>query len=184
MTYVEPDISSSYKKVPVFGQFFYDYVMEHKPKTIIEFGTRYGYSAVCMAQALRDLGQGHLYSYDDLSQAGTLQMLRIQDSISDYKLDEWITFEVKNFYEWLNNPTAFDLLHVDVDNTGEVIRLLQKKFPNQHVIFEGGIPNRDREGQLPMVGSAKYTVLVWDFPGLSKLGDKNVRRARKGKSKL
>lgn len=168
--YVEPNISSSYKKVPVFGEFLYNYVKEHKPKTIVEFGSRYGYSAVCMAQALRDLKEGHLYAYDNLAQEGVLQSIKIEDNIERYKLEDWITFEIQDFYVWLANPTPFDLLHVDVDNDGEVLRLLQETFHGKHIIFEGGIPLRDQVGgKVPMVGSVDYSVLVWDFPGLSKL---------------
>ena len=164
----EPDISSSYKKVPVFGEFFYNYVMKHRPKVIIEFGVRQGYSAICMAQALRDLGEGHIYSYDNLAEGGGIQLVRIKHYIETYDVGKWLTFEVKDFYDWMKNPTPFDLLHVDVDNTGDTIKLLKKTFPKKHIIFEGGIPSRDREGQEPMT-PLKHKVLVWDFPGLSKL---------------
>ncbi len=175
--YIEPDISSSYKKVPVFGEFLYQYVMKYKPKTIVEFGTRCGYSAVCMGQALRDLGEGKLYTYDNLSEGGLIQANRINDAVIDYELEDWVYAGRQDFYEWIENPTPFDLLHVDVDNNGDVIKKLAKKFRGKHVIFEGGIPARDEvRNEPPMVGSAKYTVLVWDFPGLSKLGGKRVNK--------
>lgn len=168
--YKEPNISSSYKKVPVFGQFLYDYVMKHKPKVIVEFGCRQAYSTICMAQALRDLGEGHLYAHDSLKEGGAIQLARIYDHISDYRLDKYITFKVEDFYDWAKSPTPFDLLHVDIDNNGDTIRFLREKFKGKHVIFEGGIPLRDDEAHLPpIVGSAPYKVLVWDYPGLSKL---------------
>lgn len=166
--YKEPDISSSYKKVPVFGEFLYDYVMKNKPQIIIEFGTRYGYSAICMGQALRDLGRGHLYTYDDLSQEGVIQKIRIEENIDSFELGDYVTFQQLNLYEWL--PIKFDLLHIDINNDGDVLRYIKDKFHGKHVIFEGGIPLRDQVGDKePMVGAIKYKVLIWDFPGLSKL---------------
>ncbi len=169
MNFTEPDISSSYKKFPGFGEFFYNYVLKHKPKTIIEFGVRRGYSAICMAQALRELGEGHLYAYDNLKEAGLVQIIRINDNIEKYELQDWITFELKDFYTWIESPTPFDLLHIDIDNTGDVIKLLAEKLPGKHIIFEGGVSTRDRIGQTPMVGAAPYELLIPKFPGLSKL---------------
>lgn len=168
--YKEPDISSSYKKVPVFGQYLYDYVMKHKPKKIVEFGVRYGYSTICMAQALSDLGKGHIHAYDSLAQEGLMQVIKIQDNIEDSGVDKFITFKVKDFYEWAENPEPFDLLHLDIDNDGDKLKFVRDRFPGKHIIFEGGIPARDDySGGVPMVGSVPYEVLMPDFPGLSKM---------------
>lgn len=173
MSYIEPNIASSYKKVPVFGQYLYDYILKHKPKIIVEFGTRFGYSAICMAQALRDLGRGHLYTYDNLEQAEFSQLMEIHANIGKYHLEDWITIEVQDFNNWIERPTRFDLLHVDVNNNGDTIKLLKKRLPKAHIIFEGGIPQRDTieemKGKTPIVGSSDYKVLLWEFPGLSKL---------------
>ena len=72
--FIEPNIESSYlinnkgKKIgepyynPKIGQTLYDYVVKTKPKVIVEFGVLFGYSTICMAQALRDIGCGGIIS--------------------------------------------------------------------------------------------------------------------------
>ena len=75
--YVEPKIKSSYyvnnkgSKLgepyfkPNIGKTIYDYVIETKPKVIVEFGVLFGFSTVCMSQALRDLNNGgKIYAFD------------------------------------------------------------------------------------------------------------------------
>lgn len=46
------------------GERLYDLIREHKPKTIIEVGSRFGCSAFHMATACRDNGFGVVYCFD------------------------------------------------------------------------------------------------------------------------
>jgi predicted O-methyltransferase YrrM len=55
MAYFNYNIPSSYHKNDI-GKTLYNTVLTMNPSIIIEFGTLHGYSAVAMAQALRDLG--------------------------------------------------------------------------------------------------------------------------------
>ena len=57
MNYKNPNVESSYNENNI-GQTLYDLVLELKPKKIIEFGTLNGYSAISMAMALHEIGEG------------------------------------------------------------------------------------------------------------------------------
>lgn len=49
---------------PEMGQFLYSLVTVLRPETILETGTLFGYSTMCMAQAAKDNGSGHVHSFD------------------------------------------------------------------------------------------------------------------------
>ncbi len=170
MSYIEPDITSSYRNHSQAGKTLYDLVMDLKPKKIVEFGVLNGYSSICMGQALRDLDQGHIFAYDNWSENSYDTAMK---NISHFRLTDRISLGAKEFYSWLGSEDDFDLLHVDVNNTGHTIKLLAEHFSGKHVIFEGGIPDRDRVpwmyDRYPIAGSAPYEVLYDKFPGLSKL---------------
>lgn len=180
MSFIEPEVESSYKKTPGYGKVFYDLVMDLKPKKIVEFGVRHGYSALCMGQALRDLGTGHLWAYDLWSQKSdhpyqtTQNLMQCAESVEKAGLGEYITFEGKDFFKWIEDPDDFDLLHVDVDNTGSKLKLLEK-FRGKEVYFEGGTKERDKvtwmiaQDEEPIVGSIPFKLIHSGFPGLSKL---------------
>ena len=63
--YKEPKVYSSYRKNNI-GQTLYDIVIKLRPKNIIEIGVLEGYSTICMAQALKDLGDrsAKVYAHD------------------------------------------------------------------------------------------------------------------------
>lgn len=168
--FIEPDVPSSFRRGRGHGQTFYDLVMKLKPKIIIEFGTMCGYSTISMAEALKDLGEGKIYAHD--IGVNPYHRMLLMENIERYKVGAYIEIGDLDFNEWLKNPTDFDLLYVDVDNTGETIKKLQR-FSGLQVIFEGGIPERDtypgKENNTPIVGSADYEVINETFPGLSKL---------------
>ena len=54
MAYYNYQIPSSYYKNNI-GKTLYNTVLTMNPQIIIEFGTLHGYSAIAMAQALRDV---------------------------------------------------------------------------------------------------------------------------------
>ena len=65
-----PDEDEDKRKWPVGslfpseGERLYDLVRKHKPKKIIEVGTRYGCSTVHIATALKHNGGGVVHCYD------------------------------------------------------------------------------------------------------------------------
>ena len=55
-----------------------------------------------------------------------------------------------DFWNWLESPTEFDFLHLDISNTGEVIfNTYNKLIPfiqkGSVLAFEGGSVQRDKE---------------------------------------
>ena len=64
MKYTNPNVKSSYQENNL-GKVLYDYILQTKPKKIIEFGTLYGYSAIAMAMAIDELdNDGKIVCYD------------------------------------------------------------------------------------------------------------------------
>ncbi len=62
---IESDAASYPASIyPEIGRFIYSFICIVRPKVVVETGTCYGYSALCIAQALKDQGGGHLYCFD------------------------------------------------------------------------------------------------------------------------
>ena len=172
--YVPIQVESSYRENDL-GNTLYNLVMELKPKTIIEFGTLNGYSAIAMAMALRDLGEGHLISYDlwDYYKFKHGNQAVVQNTIDELGLTEWISLAQGDLKHWEGKA---DLVHVDISNDGETLQMLKNKNIGGTVIFEGGTPERDKVqwmtkyNKMPMLSSGvRYDVINPRFPGLSKL---------------
>lgn len=182
--YQNPEIESSYRENDL-GKTLYDFVIEHKPKIIIEFGCLYGYSTVAMAMALRDLGEGKIISYD-LWEAYDYKHSTIEitsKNVEKYDLSNWVEFKQMSYYDWLLNPTKFDLLHVDISNTGDTIfdtalMLNTQIMSGKKILFEGGSIERDqiewmqKYQSLPInsvKGITGYEVINSAFPSISVL---------------
>jgi predicted O-methyltransferase YrrM len=175
-------IESSYQKNNI-GKSIYETVIKYKPKVIVEFGVLEGYSTINMANALKEIGSGHIYSYDlwdkYLYKHSTKE--NTLENIKRYGCEDLITLGDVNFYEWVENPTCFDLLHIDISNDGEIIELAYnnlKSFIDRGsiVIFEGGTPERDKEKWMtdynkkpifPLKKKIGYNIINDKWPGLS-----------------
>lgn len=175
--YANPDIESSYRENDL-GRTLYDLVLEHKPTTVIEFGTLNGYSAVCIGLALKKLGHGALISYDlwDEYKFKKGNKAHVEEVLVKYGVEDFVALKQGNFDTWV--PEPFDLMHVDISNDGSVLTRLQKKTVGMGglVLFEGGSPQRDRcewmlkYNKQPMQScGVRYEVINEDFPSLSKL---------------
>jgi len=149
MSYINPKIESSYYDNDL-GKTIYEWVLEVKPKVVVEFGCLYGYSTVAIGMALKELGQGKLKCYD-LWENYQYKHSTIQQTIENVKLygvEDYIEFIQMDYYDWLSNPEDFDLMHLDISNTGDTIlqtyNALKNKIKNGSVIlFEGGSEERD-----------------------------------------
>lgn len=177
--YIEPELESSYA-LNNLGITLYNYVRYIKPDVIIEFGALNGYSTICMAQALRENGKGRIKLYDLFEkyeyQHATLE--RLVDTFKEYGVLDYIDIEEKNFFDWIKNPEPFDLLHLDISNTGDIIDILYDKLGNQgkNIIFEGGSEQRDKVGWMQKYNKkhirdshAKFEIINPNFPSLSKM---------------
>ena len=167
------------------GAVMYDLVLTERPATVVEFGVLHGYMTTCIAQALRDLDAGHLHSYDlwDEFPFHHGEMTAVQKELDDAGLAEWVTLGTGNLHHWLEAPTAFDLLFVDVANDGAVMRTVAEHVADHVaagalVVFEGGSVERDnvwwmlefgREPMAPVLRNLGITLLDERFSSLSIL---------------
>jgi len=147
--YQNPDIESSYKENDL-GKTIYDFIVEKKPKIVLEFGCLYGYSTVAIAMALKHNGFGKLYTHDLFEdyefKHSTLE--KTKSNIIKYNVADYVEFIKMDFNEWLKNPTEFDVLHLDISNTGDTLLKTEFFLRNQiqagsQIIFEGGSAERD-----------------------------------------
>jgi len=176
--YINPDIESSYRENNI-GETLYNKVLELKPNKIVEFGCLYGYSTVAMALALKELDQGKIYCYD-LFEEYEYKHSTIQQTIENvkkYDVEEYVEFIQMDYYEWLKNPESFDLMHLDISNTGDIILKTYNSLPEDSIVmFEGGSEERDniewmKKYNATSINSIKnktnYQVLNSNFPSLS-----------------
>lgn len=200
--YIEYPIESSYycnnKGVrdcdnyfyPEIGRTFYEYVIDTKPNTIIEFGVLHGFSTVCMAQALQDIGAGKIYAYDVWEQEAYdhgQRILNTQTILEKYKLDKFVELRTGDIFNWLETCKSCnaDLIHVDINNDGDkMLRVIDKlKSINYSgdILFEGGIVDRDNcwwmeEFSKTPMNSIKskisYQVLNKNYPGISLIDNR------------
>ena len=148
VTYVNPEIKSSYYPNNL-GRVIYDLIIEMNAKTIVDVGILHGYSTVCMAQAAKKTG-GHVYAYDifeDYKYNNSTQDI-VAKNLEKYNVKDYVTVEHMSLEDWVDTGQKFDILHVDISNTGDTIDYLYKKFYNCisnecKVLFEGGSPERD-----------------------------------------
>lgn len=143
----------------------YSMVLQLKPKTIIEYGTEHGKTAIVMALALKELYEttGHLgkvYTYDtfEIQSKGEIGSCPSYQTathyINSYPVDikNFIEVSQGDFFKFNRNENkSFDLLYFDIDNDGS--KLLEMYEGCKHLIkdgavvmFEGGSNTRDNVG--------------------------------------
>lgn len=182
--YTNPKIESSYQSNNL-GETLYNTVLELQPNKIVEFGCLYGYSTVSMALALKELGRGLIYCYDLWDEYpykhSTLDITK--ENIKKYGVEDYVVFGKNDYFKWLKNPEQFDLMHLDISNTGDVISktydaLLPQLTSGSTILFEGGSEERDniewmKKYNATPINSAKiktnYEVINQNFPSLSKI---------------
>ena len=132
------------------GLLLTELVLNYKPRKIVEFGVYHGYSTLNMARGLRVLRQGHIIACDLWSEYdyNHTTMDVAQKNIDEAYLSDYVTLWQADYYQWLENPGKFDMLHLDISNDGDVIeKTLTKLAPQIEagaiVVFEGGSAERD-----------------------------------------
>ncbi len=182
MGYQQIDVASSYSENDL-GRFIYETVVRIKPNKVIEFGTLNGYSAIAIAMGLRDNKRGHLYAYD-LWEKYPYKHTQPQvclENIRKYGLESYVTIKQVNFWDWLSAPEDFDMLHVDISNTGNTISstveaLKAQIIKGSVVLFEGGSQARDEVDWMkqfkkspifPLKDKLGYDILSEEYPSIS-----------------
>jgi len=140
----------------------YNFVIQHKPNTIVELGHGSGAVTAAMALALQQVNPiGKVHSYDIISSTKYYPCFGYEkyatesayDRILKRGLRDIITFTEGNvFSTYIESPIDFDLLYIDIDNTWDSLYkiLIENKFINNKIktgskiIIEGGSPNHPR----------------------------------------
>lgn len=172
--YKQPNVKSSYNKGYDLGKVIYDYTMKVKPAIVAEIGTYRGYSSICIAQALRDLGgERKLYCYD-LWQKSPHAHCHVDEFKANIKLhgvEIFVSSSIKSFEQIIENLNGIDMLHIDISNDGDIIKKVYDLRICDNILFEGGSKERDEiswmNGHRPIIGSCSYTILDNHFPSIS-----------------
>jgi len=128
------------------GEILYDAVLEESAKIIVDIGILNGYSTVCLARAAKHTG-GRVYAYDlfDDYQYNSADIEQVKHNLALYNVSDVVDIKKMSLDDWLKEKQEFDILHVDVSNTGETIEKLydQLSCRTGRVFFEGGSLTRD-----------------------------------------
>jgi hypothetical protein len=104
---------------------------------------------------------------------------QLMKTIDTYGLSKYVKLDKKNFKDWAKKPEPFDMMHFDISNNGETIKLLYdtvKPFIDNGsvVYFEGGSVERDNlswviKHNLKKISESgvPYEVINNNFPSLS-----------------
>lgn len=175
--YVNPEVESSYKYNNL-GKTLYQFVVYEKPEVVIDFGVLDGYSTIALAMGCKENKKGKVKVYDlfDDYEYNHSQFERLIKNLKEYGLIEWVEIEKKNFFDWIKEPEEFDLLHLDISNTGDIIDMLEPIQGKGTILFEGGSEQRDKVGWVQKYNKKpirdtklKFDVVNPLFPSISKL---------------
>ena len=190
--FIEPEVESSYyrnnkgahpsEEIPSFfhpeiGYKIYEVVRELRPKVVVEFGVLNGYSTICIAQALRDNGEGLIYAYDLWEQYRYKHSTQdtVRANLRKFSLEQYVELRTMDFNQWCAKPDVCDLLHLDISNDANTIQQAYQAT-NCSILFEGGSEERDqcwwmKEFNKTPINSVKemtsYEVVASQFPSLS-----------------
>jgi len=97
---------------PEEGKLLSMFIKSHNVKSIVEVGTLYGYSSICMAQALPE--DGHIYTIENNSQHSEIakENFRLLNLNSKITLMEGIALEK---LDELSIKAPFDMIFIDAD---------------------------------------------------------------------
>jgi hypothetical protein len=175
--YIRTEIESSYEPNNL-GKTLYDWVVYLKPEKVIDFGVLNGYSTIALAMGCKENGFGKVKVYDlfEKYEFNGSNFDKLVKNLKLYGLIDWVEIEEKNFFDWVKEKEDFDLLHLDISNTGDILDLVWGNFQGKHVIFEGGSEERDRVGWMKVYNKkpinqsrAKFKVINDKFPSISKI---------------
>lgn len=137
---------------PEIGRFIYSFVRCYRPKLALETGSFIGYSSICIGQAMKENGAGHLHAFDlfmDRPEYESPVIGKSSDSLHTARshvekagLSDIITFykgdSSKTINEvFKNEEPRFDFAFIDGDHT---IRGCLKDWQAvDNLLIEGGI---------------------------------------------
>lgn len=161
---LNPPWYSSYEKNN-YGDFFYSLMRVHRPRKVVELGTKAGYSTYHMARGLKENGNGTLDCYDlwetykfnsvpkaiaekNLRKFKDIVRFELRDAVGVDKLYKEIDpVRGRGTLRALATSNGVDILHVDVGNEGEILGNIIPHWIDkigQFIIIEGGSAERDK----------------------------------------
>lgn len=147
MTFINPDIESSYQRSAI-GKILYNTIISTGATKIIDFGLLNGHSTICLAMAAKITG-GIVYGYDIFEDYEYNNSSRdiVLSNLKRYNVDDYVVLKRMDFNDWVKEPEDFDVLHVDISNDGDIISSLHRATGhlNSIVLFEGGSEERDQQ---------------------------------------
>lgn len=133
---------------------------EHRPETVVEIGTFYGWSTMWILSALRDNGAGHLHSFDIVDNV-------VSNVPAELSTERW-TFTKGDVRENLGGVhTRADYLFIDADHGARFGRwYVENIFPgvspgtptSVHDVFHGRRPKPLSEGSVLMKWLAEKNI--------------------------
>lgn len=148
-----------------YGPLFYGITALVNPEVAVEIGVCQGYSAMHIAQAIKDCDSGGILVCYDLwededaktnfaeEQKGkhlTSTREKFESSLKDYKVEEVVKVYTSEAFDALYNfaEDSIDMIHLDIGNCGDVIyqilpQVLRTLKVGGYFLFEGGADHRD-----------------------------------------
>lgn len=141
-----------------YADVFKAVVSASQPTTCVELGCLEGYSTIAIARGLQENfskggGRGHLDAHDlfETYQYRHSPMERTKQNIDEAGVGDFVTLHQGNAFQAheLYNEGQVHLLHIDISNTGDVLRTMMKNWDPKMVLggiilFEGGTEERDQ----------------------------------------
>lgn len=94
---------------PEVGRFVYVLVRMRRPKLAVEFGASFGLSAIHIAAALKDNGQGRLIT----TECNARKAERAMEHLKEAGLAEWVEVRQGDAFETLGDPGSIEFLLLD-----------------------------------------------------------------------
>ena len=173
------------KLEPVYTK-LYELVRNIKPNNIVELGVGSGACTVAMARGLQEVNpDGRMIGFDTFDSWGGLRT--VYEKLKSRNLNDFIDNmkEGNVFKLWVENPTEFDFLWIDIDNTWRTTydvvfgndKILNQIKAGSPVYIEGGASAHPRMNERTLgdfhnsLGKEvfKYTLLSGLRVSISKL---------------
>lgn len=153
----------SNKKFEQLYMGLYNETKKLKPNKIVELGTGCGSCTVAMARALQEIVEGGsiiTYEFESPTAGSGMgtdsNVSELYSRFSEIGLNDIVKLNVGDVFKtWVQNPTDFDLLYIDLDNTWDKIYdvvmgndfITSKIREGATVFIEGGHSNHPRMNQ-------------------------------------